>query len=294
VSDPTRQARADPRITRRRKAIERSRKKRLIGSAIIVALTVVIAWAAFWSPLLNVKAVRVSGSKHVSAVDIQRVAGIGKNTNLLLLSTSRVVDRIETLPWVREARVKRSLPGILRVRIVERRPALVLTAASSRWLIDPAGHVIAPAHRLTKHLPTLAAVHQPAIKPGMRLTSAAGAGALAAWRAMPPTLSRRVVALYAPTVDAITFSLRDGTTIRYGPPEGVKDKNRVLLALLHKVFVETGRASYIDVRVPTSPAVAPASPAKGSARTTASGPATTPSPSAAATPAATPSATPTR
>jgi cell division protein FtsQ len=283
MSDVARRARPDPRITRRRKAIERSRKKRLFGGILAVVLAVVIAWAAFWSPLVQVRTVRVYGSRHVTGADIRRVARIGSGTNLLLLSTSKVVERVEALPWVRRARVQRSLPGTVRVRIVERRPVLSLTQGSSRWFIDRAGYVIGPAEG-SHRLPTLAGVHDPGLKPGMRLTGAAGVGALKAWRSLPPKLESRLAAVLAPTPDAITLSLKDGTTIRYGSPQSAQNKNRVLLALLHKSFVEGRGASYIDVRVPTSPAVARAptpaasAPVAGAAPAAAPGATVSPSP----------------
>jgi cell division protein FtsQ len=288
VTDLT-SARPDPRITRRRKAIERSRKKRFVGSMVAVALIAIILWAAFWSPLLDVHAVLVSGSRHVTQADVERVAGIGSNTNLLLLSTSKVVHEVESLPWVRHARVERSLPGTVHVHISERHPAMLLSVGSSDWLIDASGYVLAPAHGHHNQLPTLAGVHAPGLKVGHRLTTAAGAGALQAWRSLPPELLKRVVALFAPTVDAITFSLRDGTTVRYGAPQSLKDKNRVLLALLHKTAVEGTGASYIDVRVPTSPAVAPvASPTPTASASIAAAPSASPSPGAGTTPSPTP------
>ncbi|MEA2506058.1 MAG: cell division protein FtsQ [Actinomycetota bacterium] len=281
-------ARTDPRITRRRKAIERSRKKRFLGSLVTVAIIVVIVWAAFWSPLLHVHMVRVSGSQHVTPAEVERVAGIGSGTNLLLLSTSRVVHAVEGLPWVRRARVERSLPGTVRVRILERHPALQLSVGSSHWLIDSSGYVIAAAHGGHKQLPTIAGVHVPQVRPGLRLTSAAGAGALRAWRSLPPELAGQVVAVFAPTVDAITMSLKDGTTVRYGGPQNLRDKNRVLLALLHKTVVEGTGASYIDVRVPTSPAVAPVvTPTPAASTSTTASPTASPSSSASPSPSST-------
>jgi cell division protein FtsQ len=239
--------------------------------------------------------VQLVGSKHLTGADIERAAHIGSDTNLLLLSTARVVRDTEGLSWVQRAHVERSLPGTVRVRVVERKPVMVLVQGSTRWLIDQAAHVIAPAagggHG---HLPTLAGVHAPVIRPGVRLSLDTGAGALTAWRSLPAKISRRVVAVFAPTIDAITFSLRDGTTVRYGPPTDMKDKNHVLLALLHKVFVEGTGASYIDVRVPTSPAVGPPTTPTGPVASpgTTPTPAPTPTSSSSPTPGPSPTQTP--
>jgi cell division protein FtsQ len=290
MSDTTSTVRPDPRITRRRRAIERSRKKRLFVGVAIAGVIVLLAWAAFWSPLLDVRRVQVSGSKHLTAADIERAAHIGSDTNLLLLSTASVVRDTEALPWVQRARVQRSLPGTVRVRVIERKPVMVLAAGSTKWLVDKAGYVIATASPGHRHLPILAGVHAPGIRPGVRLSVDTGAGALKAWRSLPSKIAYRVDAVFAPTVDAITFSLRDGTSVRYGPPTDMRDKNHVLLALLHKVFVDGTGASYIDVRVATSPAVGPPrtrnSVVPSAGATTTPGP--TPDPSSSPTPGASP------
>jgi cell division protein FtsQ len=294
MSDAIPTSRPDPRITRRRRAIERSRKKRLLVGVSCAALVVAIGWAVFLSPLLDVRRVQVSGSKHVTGRDIERAAHLGSGTNLLLLSTSSVVHDVEALPWVRRARVERSLPGTVRVRIVERKPSLVLARGHTRWLVDRAGYVIAPAAGGHHHLPTLAGVHAPPIHPGMRLAPATGAGAIAAWRSLPPKLIHRVVAIFAPTVDAITFSLKNGTTVRYGPPTQTRNKNHVLVALLHKISVEATGASYIDVRVPTSPAVGPSAStgaAQPSSGPTVADTSALPTPGASPTPGPSPTAT---
>ena len=257
MSDAVEAVRTDPRISRRRKAIERSRKKRVWIGLCCAAAVAVLAWAAFWSPLLSVRTVRVIGSRHLTSSDIEQAAHLGGGTNILLLSTGAVVRDIERLPWVRRARVERSLPGTLRVRIVERRPVLVLANGSVRWLVDKHGNVIAPARAGHRRLATLAGIHLGAISAGMRLGPSSGGAALAVWRGLPPRLKHKVGAVFAPTVPAITFSLRDGTTVRYGGPEDSRDKNHVLLALLRRIARDGVTTSYIDVRVPTDPALGP-------------------------------------
>ncbi|MDQ3941279.1 MAG: hypothetical protein M3238_08015, partial [Actinomycetota bacterium] len=56
----------------------------------------------------------------------------------------------------------------------------------------------------------------------------------------------------------ITFALDDQTVVRYGAPERVRAKNAVLVALLARLRAEGRAGSYVDVRVPTNPAVGPA------------------------------------
>jgi cell division septal protein FtsQ len=66
-----------------------------------------------------------------------------------------------------------------------------------------------------------------------------------------------IVAVVAPSFERISFSLADGTLIRFGAAERLDAKNEVLNALLKRLKEQGRSAAYIDVRVPTSPAVAP-------------------------------------
>jgi cell division protein FtsQ len=220
------------------------------------------AWAAFFSPLFAVRNVTVAGARHVTSGEIAEVAALGRSDNLLRLATPEVAKAAETLPWVRRATVHRILPGTIKVRIVERRPALVLSLGAARWIIDARGHVLAPAAKTNEKLPVLEAVQVANVRPGTHLHTPEVKAALRVFREMPRGLRHRVVALFAPSVERVTLSLDDGVAIRYGAPEQMAAKNAVLKALLARLWGEGRRPSYVDVRVPSSPAVstAPASP----------------------------------
>ena len=69
--------------------------------------------------------------------------------------------------------------------------------------------------------------------------------------------------------------MSDGTQVRFGAAESLRAKNEVLVALLAQMRGEGRTAGYIDVRVPTSPAIS-----------------AEPAPTATVTPAATPVPTP--
>jgi cell division septal protein FtsQ len=91
-------------------------------------------------------------------------------------------------------------------------------------------------------------------------------------RSLPRKLRSEVVAIFAPSAERISFSLADRTLIRYGSAHMLTAKARVLAALLQRLRQEGTAAAYIDVRVPSSPAIAPAAPS------------VTPSPSPSPTP----------
>lgn len=266
MSDGSVRARTDPRISRRRQAVARSRRRKFAVRAGVLGALVVAAYVAFASPLLAVRAIRVAGAAHVNAAEVARVAKLDESDNLLLLSISSVERAVAQLPWVKEVEVARKLPGTLRVRIIERRPALVLALGAARWTVDREGRVL-DAGAVDEGLPVLAGVSVDDVKPGVRLRSPEIKDALRAFASMPPRLRAQVEAVFAPTLERITFSMTGGVQVRYGAGEQLRSKNAVIKVLLERVHLEGTTANYIDVRVPTSPAVSTAVPEEGSAPT---------------------------
>lgn len=249
--------RTDPRISRRRQAIERSRRRRLIGSLAVVSAIGALIWIAFWSPLLNVGEVVVVGGRNVDSADVATAAGLDSQDNLLLVSPADVAAKVEDLPWVRAAKVDRKLPGTVRVRIQERRPAVVLSVSGEQWTLDRRGNVLTEG-AASDGLPALAGMAPGAVAPGSSIGAPEVQDALAAWRSLSRGIRSRVAAVLAPTPERITFSLTDGTQVRFGAARSLRAKNEVLRALLAQVRSDGGSAKYIDIRVPSNPAISTA------------------------------------
>jgi cell division protein FtsQ len=254
-----RRAVTDPRFSRRRKAVARAKSRRLVARIAIIGSVVLIPWILFASPLLRVRSVEVTGARHTPSSDVAAAAELGPEDNLLLLSSDEVVERVGELPWVSSVEVDRMLPGTVRIRIEERRPALVLSLGAARWTIDAHGRVL-DAGTTNPDLPVLAGVQVGTVSPGVDLKTAEATGAMRVWRLLPPNLRAEVDAIFAPTVERITVVLADGLQVRYGAPESMDAKNEVLRALLAQLKAEGSVADYVDIRVPARPAVSLGAP----------------------------------
>lgn len=247
----------DPRISRRRRAVSRSRRKRILIRLAVLAALGGLVWVAFFSPVLLVRNIEVVGSEHVNPADVAATAAIGAEQNLLLLATDDVESRVESLPWVASASVERMLPGSIRIRIEERTPAMILSLGAARWTIDAGGHVLTPGVA-AKGLPVLAGAQFDEVEPGKTLATPESSGALSAWRSLPKAIRAQVETVFAPSVERVTFSLADGTLVRYGAAEDTVSKNEVLVTILERLAADGVAVEYIDVRVPTAPALGPA------------------------------------
>jgi cell division protein FtsQ len=244
----------DPRISRRRKAVARARRRRALATAAALGIVAALAWVAFMSPLLAVERVVVVGGRHVSVQQVAAVAGLSSNDNLLLLSTERVAERVARLPWVRRARVTRRLPDTVRVKVKERRPAMVLSTAGKKWTLDRVGRVLGRGSA-GRALPVLGGVRIGDVVPGELLSGGEVGASLEVWRSLPHALRARVAGIFAPSPERITLALDDDTVVRYGAAESMAAKGSVLRALLARVRAEGASVAYVDVRVPANPAI---------------------------------------
>jgi cell division protein FtsQ len=215
-----------------------------------------LVWIAFWSPVLTVREIDVVGDRRTSADAVRDASAIAGDDNLLLVSTSDVAARVRELPWVRTARVDRRLPGTVRIKIIERKAAMALTSTTGTWTIDAHGRVL-DTGVVGKGLPTLTGTDYDSAVPGDRIETESLVGALEVWRKLPGKVRARVAAIFAPTLERISFALDDQTIVRYGRPESLRGKNAVLISLLRTIATEGRRVAYIDVRVPTNPALGP-------------------------------------
>jgi cell division protein FtsQ len=236
--------------------VARSRRRAFFVRVGVLLVLVAIGWAAAFSPLLKIDSIEVSGARHTERGVVKDAAGVSDADNLLLVSTSDIEARIEELPWVESASVTRKLPGTIKVKVIEREPAIVLSIGAATWTLDKSGRVL-EAGTVSDELAILGGVDVSDIEPGSTLSEPEVQSALKTWRGLPPGLRREVRALFAPTVERISLTLADGTIVRYGAAENIRAKNRVLSAVLDRLRSSGRTAAYIDVRVPTSPAIGP-------------------------------------
>lgn len=227
--------------------MERKRLLTLVAIA-VVALTAVLVFA---SPVLDVDEVAVVGTRHTSAQTVADAAGIRTGTALVLADLDSAESAVETLPWIAEATVERSVDGVVEVRVVERDVAAVVGDGGASVLVDRSGYVIAPLADAPPEAvagpPLVEVVAGTAPEVGRRVTgSLIGAVGLAErLRHDPPGAVRAVL------VDPLRLELRAGGQVLLGDDLALDDKItafRTVHARVDQACVET-----IDVRVPTHP-----------------------------------------
>jgi cell division protein FtsQ len=122
----------------------------VIGAAVGAALGArvgmqkALAWAhsVEW---LRVKTVRVRGAVLCDTAEILREAAIDEGTPLTKIKSGEIRARLEAIPWVKNAAVRRQIPGAVTLAVRERTPAAMI-ARGRVYLVDREG-VLAPLMR---------------------------------------------------------------------------------------------------------------------------------------------------
>jgi cell division protein FtsQ len=222
----------------------RSRRRRLtVTLSVTACVFALIGYLVLWhTSLIAVRGVRVQGAKSVSAAAILTAAQVPIGSPMAALDTGAVAARVERIAQIASATVSRDWPGTVVVSVVERVPAALVPQASGYAIVDGGGVVFGRSATARPGLPVI------------EVSGAAGdrqvvPGALAALRALPADLDRRIASVTAADPYAITLTLTDGTTVNWGGGDDPVDKARDLVALMR-----IGRAHHYDVSAPNAPA----------------------------------------
>ena len=110
----------DPRFRQRlidvRRHEGRRRLRLLVGAAACVAALGAV-WGASRSPLLDVDHVRLTGASHTPPLRIIHSAGSLPGRSMVDLDEAAAAQRIERLPWVADARVRRQWPNTVSIEV---------------------------------------------------------------------------------------------------------------------------------------------------------------------------------
>lgn len=262
AAHPLRQ-RIDPRFRQRRIDVKREAgRKRLrvliAGTSVLVALA--MALGAARSPLLAVRHVRVAGGTHVSPAAVVAAAGLGGHHPLLDVNAGATARRIEQLPWVATATVRREWPSTVRVIVSERIPVAAVGAPAQ--VVDASGRVLATdgvdVAVVDLHVPGLE------VGPGLPVPAPARPGAvldrffapgLAVAAVMPAELALHVQGIVIVSPDDVRLRLDTGQQVILGAAADLGAKLTAVLTLETHQKLAPG---VLDVTVPSAPVLTPA------------------------------------
>lgn len=277
---------AQPRVSRVlvERYIAKIRKRRrwrrlaitVTGSLLVLAA--VFYYVAWHTRVLDVRATDVRGTRALTAAQVLAAAKVPPHQPLAAVDTRAVKARVAAIPRVASVTVSRDWPHTVQIDVVERVPAAAVPDPADiggYLLVDADGvafDTVASLRTVPPHVPEIQYQQPPASTPptppaastpqyadassasAARTRAVVITGALAALKALPPTVRARVGSVAATGPYGITLTL-SGTstkipnvTVNWGGGDQADIKARVLTVLLKQ-----GAAHY-DVSAPQAPA----------------------------------------
>jgi cell division protein FtsQ len=257
----------DPRIWTRRVEVTRARGRRRLRIVLAVVGVCVIAasaFAALHSGLFGARHLSVRGAVHTPESEILSTAGLSSHPPLIDLDPARSVQQIETLPWIKSARVSVHWPDSVTVVVTERTAVAAVEvpgvsgssgqASRGSWaLVDATGRVLADLATRPTGLVAMQVVVEPS-GPRTNLPAPDQAGVLVA-ASLPSVLVLRVQSVQVTPGTGVTLGISGGLSAIIGAADDLPAKYEALASVLADAPLHSG--DVINVSVPDEPAVGP-------------------------------------
>ncbi len=136
----------DPRIRERRIEVKRAVGRRRLRALLVVGSVIVTLGVAFLtvnSPFLDVDRVQVVGAHHLTPGEVRASSRVHRHDALLFVDAGAAARRVEGLPWVEHATVRREYPGTVRITIKEYAPVAYVRDGRAVVLVAENGRAIA-------------------------------------------------------------------------------------------------------------------------------------------------------
>jgi cell division protein FtsQ len=96
-----------------------------------------------------IASVSLSGERHVSRTDIFAAAGVNDRASLLFLDVETARARLQAIPWIAEATVRKLYPDRLQITLTEREPFALWQVDGKISIVGADGTVIGPLNDQT-------------------------------------------------------------------------------------------------------------------------------------------------
>lgn len=120
---------------------------RFLYSFLIIASITLLCWVLFFSPVFRLKSKNISifgSNEWVSEQKISSIVSNQVNKSLFLVSSQEIIEQLNNIPGVTEAKVSKKFPQGLQITVRAQKPAAILKSHGSEKLtaVDVKGRVL--------------------------------------------------------------------------------------------------------------------------------------------------------
>lgn len=197
----------------------------ILALVLAIVLMTGAVYAVFFSPLLGVRAVSITGATDSVSVKVRGAVDVPVGTPLARVDLDAVAERVNAISEIAEVEVARNWPATLAVTVTPRVPLAVTSANGRFWLMDSTGDPY-----LAVDTPPAGLVTVKLATPGV--SDPATVAALTVVGALTPDFRSQVADLSARTSYDIELKLTDGRSVIWGEASDSAQKMEILPAVL--------------------------------------------------------------
>jgi len=213
------------RFTRRRRSRPPiSGMRVLVGTIGVIVVVFALFLVAYFTPLMSVRSVDVSGNSAVPAEEITSAAAVPGGEPLLQVDAAAAAQRVSMIPRIASVRVKREYPSTISISVVERVAVVFTERDGQKYLMDKLGFEFAQQDPP----PGLAQLRTPNPGSGDASTRAA----LTVMAEVPPYVSEQIAAIEVGSPVNIVLVLKDNRTVVWGDDRRNAEKAETLRHVL--------------------------------------------------------------
>ncbi len=219
-----------------RRQLRRRKERRMIGVAALICL-VSASIGLYFSPILRVQHVEVTGTSALNPDDVATLADI-RGDSMVSSTFTGAEARVAALPQVRSVQIQRQWPDTIEIAVTERAPWATWTAGATPYTIDETGVVLA-----TTAADSGPIIHAPAsagpLQPGDQVDADALALTYSLVEQVPAQLGVNLTEIDWSTNSGVTVTTDAGYKVVFGDSANTQYK----LAVWQGVETEFGRDS---------------------------------------------------
>ena len=109
---------------------------------VLVMILIGLAAGCLFSPVFNIVEVRADNGINVTSGEVLEKANIHIGVNIFRISDRRIISSIESLPYVKSAKIYRAFPDTIILKFEERKPYAIVKYLESYAIVDKYGYIL--------------------------------------------------------------------------------------------------------------------------------------------------------
>lgn len=137
---------------------------------VLLLIVVGVTTGCLFSPVFDITEVKSYSGENVTQAEVINLASIELGVNIFQINDSKIIENVETLPYVKAAQVYRKFPSTIIIKYEERTPYAIVKYLESYAVCDKFGYVLEIKKENTlKNLPIIYGIDYENIEVGQKL-----------------------------------------------------------------------------------------------------------------------------